>query len=749
MDAARAFKLDSRPSAVTNRPSSGGRSPSPTGFGGLYSLRDPRASSAQSLTPSLPEYEEIERRTLLIIYIHGFMGNDSSFQSFPAHVHKYLKLALADTHHIHTKIYPKYKTYKAIDVARDNFSKWLEPHESPKTDVILVGHSMGGLLAADVALMPSADQVDHRYLRHRILGTVNLDAPLLGLHPGIIVSGISSLFRKIEPPKPPGEPAFQPRSSQAASGITSPTESTYSRPSMASEMSLASPTSPGQFAPPASTLDPYFNPAFPNDVRREDRPWWKNVVHFVQKHNSEGLIDAASHHIMSHLEFGSCLMDLNGLKTRYENIRKLEDVDDLKHYGFPHVPPQVRFIQYYTICHGYPKKPKTQNPEKEEDSLKSKTNVSSEAATPGIFTEDPINTATNQPISTEDHSNDHNRDSKPLNSFDATHKEGLAPLDESDGSRSSMEMLDPAPMLDETEHPDSTGTAGVTDQPPEKDSPPVEPEPQSVQAVDEDPNTDTIDAKPPEGASLMERSSTVDKATTAELTDAVTDLDLDLPTIPELPPRPELPNLEQYTDKDARKQAEKEGKRVQKAYDQSVKNREKAIKERQKIIDKRKKKRAQEAEKRQKEAQKQRQKDEAAATAAVAAAMKHEASLPENTPGTTQSAAALSQQMSGASLDDSSLMSPESRALTDQQDKTKPPKKMKDRKFINVPKVNGEVDPKWVRIFMKDIDETGAHTGLFFSGEHYEKLVGDVGDTIVKWVHEDMTKRAILEIGVD
>jgi surfactin synthase thioesterase subunit len=38
-------------------------------------------------------------------------------------------------------------------VACDNFSKWLAPHESPTTDVVLVGHSMGGLLAADVVLL--------------------------------------------------------------------------------------------------------------------------------------------------------------------------------------------------------------------------------------------------------------------------------------------------------------------------------------------------------------------------------------------------------------------------------------------------------------------------------------------------------------------------------------------------------------------------------------------------------------------
>lgn len=97
--------------------------------------------------------DQDERRILLVVYIHGFMGNNTSFRSFPAHVHDYLKNALEESHVIHSKVYPRYKTYKAIEVARDRLSEWLRPHESERTDVVLVGHSMGGLLAADLALM--------------------------------------------------------------------------------------------------------------------------------------------------------------------------------------------------------------------------------------------------------------------------------------------------------------------------------------------------------------------------------------------------------------------------------------------------------------------------------------------------------------------------------------------------------------------------------------------------------------------
>lgn len=88
-----------------------------------WSGEDPRSSSTQSLLPEhLPDDG---RRTLLLVYMHGFMGDDTSFQKFPAHVHNLLTIALAETHVIHSKIYPRYKSRGAIEYARDDFSHWL------------------------------------------------------------------------------------------------------------------------------------------------------------------------------------------------------------------------------------------------------------------------------------------------------------------------------------------------------------------------------------------------------------------------------------------------------------------------------------------------------------------------------------------------------------------------------------------------------------------------------------------------
>ena len=88
-----------------------------------WSSQDPRSSSTQSLVPHTSTVEN-GIRTLLLVYIHGFMGNETSFQSFPAHVHNLVTVKLKETHVVHTKIYPKYKSRKDIKFARDDFSEW-------------------------------------------------------------------------------------------------------------------------------------------------------------------------------------------------------------------------------------------------------------------------------------------------------------------------------------------------------------------------------------------------------------------------------------------------------------------------------------------------------------------------------------------------------------------------------------------------------------------------------------------------
>ena len=82
------------------------------------------------------------------------MGNGTSFQSFPVHLHHLLSVTSDDLGwYIHPKAYPKFKTRYNISVATEVFSKWLVQFKNPGTDVILLGHSIRGILGAEVVLL--------------------------------------------------------------------------------------------------------------------------------------------------------------------------------------------------------------------------------------------------------------------------------------------------------------------------------------------------------------------------------------------------------------------------------------------------------------------------------------------------------------------------------------------------------------------------------------------------------------------
>src|SRR5450432_2197974 len=242
----------------------------------------------------------------------------------------------------------------------------LEPNEAFSTDVVLLGHSMGGILSAEVALLPPRSPATGRAFRHRILGTVGFDTPYLGMHPRVIVSGIGSLFRPALSPS-----TFNQDTQTGASGQSSqmsqtssheaypsvsppPASSPYPTESMSS-LSLSQSTSS------MSTIlsnDPNYNPPFPNDKHLAERKGWSSVLHFINKH-SDSLTSATKQYFISHLEFGGCLADYPGLNARYTKIRALEDVDELSERDGPgYNPPtsRVRFINYWTASTGYPKK---------------------------------------------------------------------------------------------------------------------------------------------------------------------------------------------------------------------------------------------------------------------------------------------------------------------------------------------------------------------------------------------------------
>ncbi|OGM43357.1 hypothetical protein ABOM_008708 [Aspergillus bombycis] len=260
------------------------------------------------------------KRRLLLVYIHGFIGSEESFHDFPKHVHDLLTISLRETHVVYTKIYPRYKTRGPVHIARDNFSQWLSPHEAPDVDVVLLGHSLGGIVGAEVALMPAQSgtrRVPDTTLNHRILGLVNFDVPFFGLHPRVVTTGIGRLFRH----KPD-------ETSNTIDSIASINEGIYSP-------------------------DTTFNPAFQNDVKLTRWTGWDGAWHFVSKY-SHHLSRSILQYAYSYYDHAGCMNNYPELFKRHKQLMKLEAIDELSqdYQAQSRGASRVRFVNYFTKSTG-------------------------------------------------------------------------------------------------------------------------------------------------------------------------------------------------------------------------------------------------------------------------------------------------------------------------------------------------------------------------------------------------------------
>ncbi|KAJ5362345.1 hypothetical protein N7541_003189 [Penicillium brevicompactum] len=275
-------------------------------------FEDPSPSPSNSSLPIPKDHGELNKRKLLLIYIHGFMGSEASFLRFPAHVHQALMILLGKTHIIYTRIYPQYKCRGEMKDAIEQFSTWLSPHEADDLDVILLGHSIGGALAAGVMLLPDLANTYRHPRKHRILGLVNFDVPFLGLHPRVIFSGIRSLFRRTE------------------------------------DVNGAVPDKSGGLEEMDHSLfpivtNPNFDPCFGNDVRLPKHRRLQRALRFLQK-NIYHLPSAIFDSLMSFYKFPGYLNRWPHLRRQYKEMMSLEAAE----IGVD----RVRFVNYYTESNG-------------------------------------------------------------------------------------------------------------------------------------------------------------------------------------------------------------------------------------------------------------------------------------------------------------------------------------------------------------------------------------------------------------
>ncbi|KAJ9207362.1 hypothetical protein DTO164E3_636 [Paecilomyces variotii] len=643
---------------------------------------DLRSSSSHSL---LPDKNAIDgRRKLLLIYIHGFMGAEISFKSFPAHVHGILKDSLSETHVVHSKIYPRYKSRGTMNIARDAFSYWLSPHESEDTDVILLGHSLGGILATEAALLPSSWSGSNEMFQHRILGVVNFDVPFLGMHPGVVSAGLGSLFR----PKAKSPDSQSGNNNNTTEGITD---------------TLAATSLQGSSSSSSIPIDSNFDAPFANDVRLKERGQLDGALHFIMKH-SDRLARATKEYVTSHLEFGGCLADYPALRDRYRRIRALEDVDEYARKKDAHGRPlrRIRFVNYYTASTGYIKPTVAANNEQNGVSnVEPITETTSEAriATSNNATRQSTTPSSGMNSSTEPTSQVTPADSPP----------------DYETSQAHHQLFIDSNLLQENseQHTPSTFSEGPK--------------------MENKPETTTNDLSP---------QNTTSSAPFAESLSSLPSL-LPLPEEPAAFDPSQYTDKD--TLKLAQKEHSRQIKayeRAKKDREKAMKDREKLIKKREKAAAKEAAKDISS----QRQVTQKTESIVVQETAVQTPPPGRPPPLPpreSSTSITTTSAASLSKQPNPDTTTDANNKSPP--ALPPRQGEASKPKK--DRKFCTLPSKgpDGTRDPLWVRVYMEGIDEVAAHQSLFIpNNDYYEKLVGDTAARIQEWVQEAQTTRMVL-----
>ncbi|KAI4262848.1 MAG: hypothetical protein L6R42_001982 [Xanthoria sp. 1 TBL-2021] len=641
--------------------------------------------STSKVVPALPprrsaaiaSLSDERRRKLLLIYVHGFTGNETSFQRFPTDVHDLASRQLVDTYTVQSIVYPKYKSRKKIDFARDEFSCWLREHESDRTDVILLGHSMGGLLAAEVALLP-LNNFSAIPLRHRILGTVNLDAPFLGIHPGIVASGISSLFRKApdqageavassqEPLMTPSSSVDVPRSSSPSAAQVGDT----SRPdTSASSLNVASSIR-------SLSLESQDNPSGAPEATDSKQSKLSRAIYFINKH-SDGLTKATKSYLTSHIEFGGCLADYKGLLNRYSGIRALED----------NPRSRVRFINYYTASTGRAKMLK-----------------------PPDYVDDGT-----QPLKPEDRRPSADRDTRDPN------------LSESFDTK--LQQLNPRASTDRDD-----GTAVDSYVISSEDISDNEPSDLSEEDKTEVPTQSFIDiTNPPTREPPHIPSSLTPTVTKPKTTDSSDLLSADfLPSLPDHPSKPPPFDSSMYPDKDALKIASRDHERALKTYNLLLKDRDNAIKDRRKLLDKRRKAAEKQKQDEERKASKSKAKLNEKATAPMAGNDDNGAGMESATTATSEPQPI--PETSSPSSPPPPIPKPTSTTPAKPSQPPKQHKALKYRPFCLLPH---QPDPTWIRVVMRDTDEIEAHCGLFArEGEHYEGFVTAVVERIGTWIEE-------------
>ncbi|KAL1748002.1 hypothetical protein HDZ31DRAFT_30701 [Schizophyllum fasciatum] len=269
-----------------------------------------------------------------LVYIHGFNGDETTFQSFPTDLQQYLTGIIPPNsrYTVQSSLYPTYKSVKPISTCTRNFLEWL--NTQPPGYVILLAHSMGGLLAAEAVTHASNNPESYPGARpSRIIGMIAFDVPFLGMHPHVVITGLASLFSKDDEKETETQLNDQNPDVHMVDGRVTDDWESYKR-SLAGEMistfavsiSVHSSSSSSLHSPSPSFAERAGGLLAQADgflASKADDP----LVRWARKHRADPF-GAGKTWLVDHFQFGVCMFDPPGLTKRYRTLDRQAIVDN-------------------------------------------------------------------------------------------------------------------------------------------------------------------------------------------------------------------------------------------------------------------------------------------------------------------------------------------------------------------------------------------------------------------------------------
>jgi pimeloyl-ACP methyl ester carboxylesterase len=128
----------------------------------------------------------------VLVFVHGFKGDDKTFGDYPSRLQHSIASTLGPGSDVHAWVYPSFDTRGELGQCVHSFGEWLttrvaelEMETASKAPdgkkslarVVLVGHSMGGIVIADFASSIAKRGSKNMDIWPKVVGVLAYDTP--------------------------------------------------------------------------------------------------------------------------------------------------------------------------------------------------------------------------------------------------------------------------------------------------------------------------------------------------------------------------------------------------------------------------------------------------------------------------------------------------------------------------------------------------------------------------------------------